>query len=327
MIKAFVFGKFMPFHKGHEALITFAATHCDELLVIPCVSDREHLAGSLRKAWIEDTFVANKKIRVYVLNYSEQELPNTSESSLEVSKLWAEKFKSILPEVGLLISSEPYGEYVAHFMGIEHLFFDVNRTLVPVSATKIRLNPYENWDYLPDAVKPFYQKKVVILGTESTGKTTLTEYLSKYFGAALVRELGRDLIPNSDNFEPKDLERVAAAHQEETQRAIKSLNPLIVMDTDIHITQSYAYFKFGAYLNLPDEWYQTQKADLYLYLTAETPYIQDGSRLSKNERDKLDQYHLSTLTKFGIVFKTLYGNYNSREEEALRMIRRLLENR
>jgi HTH-type transcriptional repressor of NAD biosynthesis genes len=325
MIKAFVFGKFMPFHKGHQAMIAFAAMHCDELIVVPCVSDCESLPGILRKAWIEKTFAANTKIKVSLLNYMEDELPNSSVSSEALSKLWAEKFKSILPDVNLLVTSEPYGEFVANFMGIKHLPFDLSRTEVPVSATKIRNNPYENWDFLPDAVKPHYQRKVVILGTESTGKTSLAEYLSTYFNAALVREMGRELIPDSEKFvssfgRDEDLERVAAAHQRETELAIQSLKPLIVMDTDIHITQSYAFYKFGKYLNLPEVWYRTQKADLYLYLPVETPYVQDGTRLSKNERDELDQCHRDTLKKFELSYERLDFDFNLRAERSVKSI-------
>lgn len=43
MIKAFVFGKFLPFHQGHEHLINFALGHCDQLTVLVCASDRETL--------------------------------------------------------------------------------------------------------------------------------------------------------------------------------------------------------------------------------------------------------------------------------------------
>lgn len=324
MIKAFVFGKFMPFHKGHQAMIAFASMHCDELIVVPCVSDRESLPGILRKAWIEETFAANAKIKVSLLNYSEDELPNSSVSSEALSKLWAEKFKSILPDVNLLVTSEPYGEFVANFMGIKHLPFDLTRTKVPVSATKIRNNPYENWDFLPDAVKPYFQRKVVILGTESTGKTSLAEYLSTYFNAALVREMGRELIPDSEKFEPEDLERVAAAHQRETEHAIQSLKPLIVMDTDIHITQSYAFYKFGKYLNLPKAWYRTQKADLYFYMPVETPYVQDGTRFSKNERDELDQCHRDTLEKFELTYEMLDIDFNLRAEFSVKRILEIL---
>jgi HTH-type transcriptional repressor of NAD biosynthesis genes len=210
-----------------------------------------------------------------------------------------------LPDVQLLVSSEPYGEFVSEYMGIEHHFFDLNRTKYPVSGTKIRKNPLANWDYLPDAVKPYYQQKVVILGTESTGKTTLAEFLSTYFSAALVKEMGRELIPNSEKFELEDLKKVAMAHQQETEKAIISLNRLIIFDTDLHITQSYAFHKFGQYLDLPESCYEAQKANLYLYLSSESPYVQDGSRMSLVERNQLEKYHRETLEKFSINYQTV----------------------
>jgi HTH-type transcriptional regulator, transcriptional repressor of NAD biosynthesis genes len=324
MTKAFVFGKFMPFHNGHRAMIEYAAEHCDELIVLPCISDKESISGKMRKKWIEQTFKWNSRIKVKLFNYKESELPNTSVSSNEVSKIWSEKFKKILADVNLLVTSEPYGELVASFMNIRHLNFDISRTQVPVSATKIRNNPFEYWDFLPDAVKPYYQRKVVILGTESSGKTTLAEYLSTNFNAALVREMGRALIPNSEKFEISDLKRVAAAHQKETAEAIQSLKPLIVMDTDIHITQSYAFYKFGQYLDLPKQWYRTQKADLYLFLPAETPYVQDGSRLSKAERNELGLCHSVTLEKFGIGYHVLSEDFTKRKKEAEAHINQLL---
>jgi HTH-type transcriptional repressor of NAD biosynthesis genes len=324
MTKAFVFGKFMPFHNGHRAMIEYAAEHCDELIVMPCISDKESISGKMRKKWIEQTFKENSKIKVKLLYYKESELPNTSLTSNDVSKIWSEKFKKILPDINLLVTSEPYGELVASFMKIQHLCFDISRAQVPVSATKIRNNPYEYWDFIPDAVKPYYQKKVVILGTESSGKTTLAEYLSTNFNAALVREMGRALIPNSEKFEISDLKRVAAAHQKETRQAIKSLKPLIVMDTDIHITQSYAFYKFGQHLDLPKQWYRTQKADLYLYLSAKTPFVQDGTRLSKSNRNELCLCHRTTLEKFGIGYHDLSEDFTKRKKEAEAHINQLL---
>ena len=324
MTKAFVFGKFMPFHNGHRAMIEYAAEHCDELIVLPCISDKESISGKMRKKWIEQTFKGSSKIKIKLLHYKESELPNTSVTSSDVSKIWSEKFKKILPEVNLLVTSEPYGELVASFMKIRHLCFDISRAQVPVSATKIRNNPYEYWDFLPDVVKPYYQLKVVILGTESSGKTTLAEYLSTNFNAALVREMGRALIPNSEKFEIGDLRKVAAAHHKETVQAIQSLKPLIVMDTDIHITQSYAFYKFGQYLDLPKQWYRTQKADLYLYLLAETPYVQDGTRLKNAARNELDLCHIKTLESFGIGYHVLPADFTERRKKAVGVINQLL---
>jgi HTH-type transcriptional repressor of NAD biosynthesis genes len=96
------------------------------------------------------------------------------------------------------------------------------------------------------------------------------------------------------------------------------------MDTDIHITQSYAFYKFGQYLDLPKQWYRTQKADLYLYLPAETPYVQDGTRLKNAERNELDQCHIKTLENFGIGYHVLPADFTERRKKAVRVINQLL---
>jgi HTH-type transcriptional repressor of NAD biosynthesis genes len=86
-----------------------------------------------------------------------------------------------LPDYSLLITSEEYGNFVATFMNIQHIAFDIPKKLFPVSATAVRNDLFANWKFLPDSVKPDFAIKVVILGTESTGKTTLTEEAFKAF--------------------------------------------------------------------------------------------------------------------------------------------------
>ena len=64
MVKAFVFGKFLPFHKGHEAMINFALTRCDFLTVLVCCSDKENIPSKTRQKWIEKTFECQDKIEI-----------------------------------------------------------------------------------------------------------------------------------------------------------------------------------------------------------------------------------------------------------------------
>jgi HTH-type transcriptional regulator, transcriptional repressor of NAD biosynthesis genes len=130
MVKAFVFGKFLPFHKGHEAMIHFAITKCDLLSVLVCCSDKENIPAGTRKKWIEETFSIYQNIEVLTFNYLENEFPNTSVSSFEVSKVWAEKFREFFPDYDLVITSEDYGNYVASFMGIKHIAFDIAKKTV-----------------------------------------------------------------------------------------------------------------------------------------------------------------------------------------------------
>lgn len=325
MVKAFVFGKFLPFHKGHEAMINFALTKCDFLTVLVCCSNKENIPATTRQKWIEKTFETESKIEIKSYSYSESELPNTSESSQEVSKVWSAKFKEFFPDNDLVITSEEYGNYVASFMKIEHIAFDIPKQLFPVSATAVRNDIFTNWRFLPDSVKPDFAIKVMVLGTESTGKTTLTERLSKHFNCSSVKEAGRDLIANSNSFEFDDLHLVASEHAKRIDKAVLEQSPLIIIDTDIHITKSYANFTFDKTLEVESEIYNSNKADLYLYLNNDVEYMQDGTRLSESDRNLLDISHRQILQQHNIDIIEITGDWEQRFDKAVTTIKQLIE--
>lgn len=320
MVKAFVFGKFLPFHKGHEAMINFALSKCDFLTVLICCSDREQIPANTRQEWITKTFEAETRIGVRIFNYSESELPNTSVASKDVSGIWSAKFKILFPDYQLVITSEEYGDYVASFMGIEHIAFDIPKRLFPVSATAVRNDIFGNWKFLPDSVKPYFAIKVAILGTESVGKTTMTELLARHFKCSAVREAGRDLIADSNAFELEDLYLVAAEHAKRIDRQVSGESPLIIIDTDIHITKSYACFMFGKDLEVDDSIMISNKSDLHLYLNNDVAFVQDGSRLSESDRNLLDRSHRAILDQHGIAITEINGNWDHRFLKAVTAI-------
>jgi HTH-type transcriptional repressor of NAD biosynthesis genes len=324
MTKAFVFGKFLPFHKGHEAMINFALSKCDFLTVLVCCSDKENIPDTVRKSWIEKTFEKQKNIEVKTFNYLESELPNTSETSKEVSEIWADIFKKQMPDYSLLITSEEYGNFVAAFMNIRHIAFDIPKKLFPVSATAVRNDVFTNWEYLPDSVKPDFAIKVVILGTESTGKTTLTEKLSKHFNCSFVLETGRDIIANSNSFTFDDLHLVATEHAKRIDKTILADSPLVIIDTEIHTTKSYSIFAFEKEMEISVNIYNSNKSNLYLYLNNDVEYLQDGTRLSEAERNLLDLSHRQVLTAHNIDIVEIKGNWDERFEKAVEQINKLI---
>ncbi|MEO1053153.1 MAG: AAA family ATPase [Bacteroidota bacterium] len=325
MKKGFTFGKYLPFHNGHKALIDFATKHCDELFVIVSKSDQEKLNCTTRANWISKTYSKEPRVKVIEFNYLESELPNTSVSSAEVSQVWADQFKLIVPEVDILFTSEPYGDLVADFMGIEHQSFDQDRSLNRISATQIRNGLYDHWTFLPDAVKQHFQKKVAVLGTESTGKSTMASFIIEHYPATLVEEVGRDIIENSNHFSQEHLIKIAHAHVENIKVAVAKLAPLVVMDTDIHITQSYAKFSFGKYMKLDESLYAINAANCYLYLNNDVPFVQDGTRLSEHERNALDASHRNTMTQFDIQLEEINGSYAERERKVMVIIDQLMQ--
>lgn len=312
----FVFGKFYPLHKGHLALIRFAKSSCETLDVLVCGSSAELISTEVRCGWLERELSNEAGINIVRYCYDESHLPNTSVAHRGVSQVWSEVFNALFPRADLVVTSEPYGDYVAEYMNIDHMRFDLLRIHEPISATAIRKDLRKHWQYLPPTVQRHFQQTVVISGTESTGKTELARRLTDRYNAALVEEVGRQLIPDSTACTMADLHRVACQHAEAIQAAQSALAPLVIVDTDVYVTQSYAQFTFGQQLELPQEIYAPSDAHRRLYLDASVPHVQDGTRLPEQQRNRLDLSHRATLRAFNQPYLEITGSQWDRRYEA-----------
>lgn len=324
--KGFVFGKFYPLHLGHLAMIQFASQKVQQLSVLVCCSNRETIDCNTRVGWLQAELANNPTINIISYCYDESDLPNTSVSDPDVSAVWAKIFTQLLPDVDLLVTSEDYGDYVAGYMGIRHVLFDKYRQQIPVSATVLRQSIIDNWRFLPDSVKASFQKTIIISGTESTGKTTLTQSLSNLLPATPVTEVARQLIASSKHFSLDDLHQVAHKHADAICQAKQTGVPLVIVDTDIYVTQSYAQFVFNRRLNLSDDIYQANHSDLRLYLDASVPFVQDGSRLTESDRIELDDSHKQTLNEYGQTYTEITGtDWDKRQQQAIDKIKTLFD--
>lgn len=325
-MKGFVFGKFYPFHLGHQKMIEFALTK-GSVTVLVCAETNEKIDGKTRQKWIKETFKNDQNLKVKVFSYNEDDFPNSSVSDWEISKKWSEVFNEYFKEENFLVTSEEYGEMLSEIMDIDHFMFDENRENVQISASKIRENIFDKWNFLPLSVQKYFALKVVFLGTESTGKTFLANTLSEVFKSNKVSEAGRDLIQNSKEFQFEDLEKVLSEHADRIENVDFSKSFLTLIDTDCHITKSYSEFIFNKKLVVPDEILETNKAELYLYLTKDSEYIQDGTRLDIGERNQLDESHRKVLKENGIEFQEISGSWKDREDLASKYILKLIDER
>ncbi|GAB5552614.1 MAG: multifunctional transcriptional regulator/nicotinamide-nucleotide adenylyltransferase/ribosylnicotinamide kinase NadR [Saprospiraceae bacterium] len=315
-----VLGKFYPLHLGHIELIKFAEERCDKTIVLICASDKEKIDGTTRLNWVCETFSGHQKIEPVLLNYSEQELPNTSESSRSVSKIWALKIAKILTKVDVIFSSEAYGNYLAEFLNCDHIPYEPERTSNSISATAIRANPYKHWNFISASAKPFFVKKICFYGTESTGKSTLTKKLAAYYKTTYVPEMARDVIAKTDHCTENHLIEIAELHANTIEKKLHLANKLLFVDTDLNITRSYSKFLFNKKL-IVDQWVENlNHFDLYLYLENDAPYIQDGTRLVKNKRDELDIFHKKELVNRGIQFQSITGDWEERFRKSILII-------
>ena len=322
MKRGLVIGKFMPLHFGHIELIQYAKNFCDEVVVLVCVEDNEPI-GDIRFDWVSNYFKNryDNKIKPILFKFNEKDLSTSSVASQDISKAWSEAILKLNLGIDIIISSEEYGEYVAKYMNIEYQNYDIGRTKLNISATMIRENPYKYWYDMPREVQPYFYKKICIIGTESTGKTILAKKLADYFGGYYVGEMGRELTTSTYDCTYENLINIAHEHAKLIKISDDFKKKILIVDTDITITKSYSKFLFNKELLGYQKWVDDiNKFDLYIYLDNDVPYVQDGTRLSETDRNKLDEYHKAEFEAANIKYELISGNWNERFDKAIKLI-------
>lgn len=301
-------------------MIDFARERCDQLTILICAAGSEDIPGSTRLGWVSEFYAAETSARPVLLEYDENSLTNTSVSSRKVAKVWAEFIKERIAGFDLVFSSEKYGDYLAEYLDARHISFDPPRSGVPVSGTQIRANPLKFWDFLPANVQPYFVKKVCLIGTESTGKSTMAEKLADHFKTLFVPEMAREIIEKTVECTPGHLLQIAELHARAIVEAKKSANRLLFIDTDVNITRSYSRFLFGSELDVAEWMDEANRCDLYLYLENDSEYVQDGTRLDVAERDRLDKEHRKVFNERGIGYIAIRGNWEEKFRTAVDII-------
>ncbi|WP_200975412.1 AAA family ATPase [Echinicola sp. 20G] len=122
-------------------------------------------------------------------------------------------------------------------------------------------------------------KKVVVIGPESTGKSTLAETLASHYGVPWAKEYAREYIENLNReYTYEDLLEIAKGQIEGEELAAKEANELLICDTDLHVIQIWSEHKYRK----TDPWIlaqiQQRKYDLYLLLDIDIPWEEDSQR-------------------------------------------------
>lgn len=197
-------GTFAPFHTGHLSVLEKALSEneCVVLLVSGYSQDRGDLSQMpLKERYkrLKDEFKDNPKVFVTLLDEHVSNDYGHIESLME----FKQSVFSILDIYSTRTESCVINNYVGdkEYVSIMQTYCPefntvlVDRThelAVPISATKIRQDPFKYWDYILPSFYGFFRKVVGVVGASSTGKSTLVEQLAKYFNAPYSIEYGRE---------------------------------------------------------------------------------------------------------------------------------------
>ena len=327
-------GKFCPPHRGHLSAILHAATQCKRLYVI--VSYNKEL---------EDTFKWHPSIKPATLNdrvrwlsielqkFSYIKVIGQNETGVPLYpygwEQWSKMLRETVPEPfqALFGTEKEYSDegYTKYFPEIKYELFNEGIREVPVSATQIREDPYRYWDYILGAARPHFAKRVLICGTESCGKTTLTMLLAKYYNTSWTEEEGRYystryLGGNEKTFSIDDFFNIGIDQREVEEHALRTSNKLVFFDTDSVITQYYCELYTGKKNPKLDVFIDPFRYDVLLFLTPDVEWVLDGFRFKgeQQERERLSNYLLSMYQDYGFQnIIVVSGNYKERLMTAL----------
>ena len=310
MKRGLVIGKFLPVHNGHIELIEFAKVRCDELIVSMSYTRRDTIDPQLRIGWLREIFKGLPSVRVELLedDFDDETLPWDRRISI-----WSEIIRSRFPGIDLIFSSENYGDLLGSSLGIPHIVFDKERKWFPVSSTLIRSQPFKYWQFIPPEVRPYFVKKLCFYGPESTGKSTMAMELAAKYDTQWVPEVARELI-NSNDFSLDDIRRIGRAQTERVLELTKSANKILICDTDVITTEIYS----KVYLDqVPSELFELEKAvkyDQYFFFDIDVPWVDDGLRDLRENRDQMREIFMSELERRGIGYILVRGSWGQRQK-------------
>ncbi|WP_291864894.1 ATP-binding protein [Maribacter sp.] len=173
--------------------------------------------------------------------------------------------------------------------------------------------------------------KIVLFGPESTGKTTLSEQLARYYNTVWVPEYAREYLQNKWNeerktCEPSDLLPIAEGQMRLENNLTKKASEVLICDTDLLETKVYSEAYYIGYCDSILEKYALENTYAIYFLTyIDIPWEKDDLRDKPNDREKMFLYFKETLEKYNRKFITLKGDKKERLSTAIQHIDKLLK--
>jgi NadR type nicotinamide-nucleotide adenylyltransferase len=181
-------------------------------------------------------------------------------------------------------------------------------------------------------------KKIVIIGPESTGKSTLCEQLANHYNTAWCPEYAREyLLKHGKKYDYKDLLTIAKGQIEMEDEHIAMMNMadsrltthdsrLLFIDTDMYIMKVWSEFVFGkCHRYILDE-IATRKYDLYLLCNTDLPWVKDELREYPDLDTRQQLYHIykDIMTHQSVPWVEISGNNDERLQMGIRATDKLL---
>ena len=327
-----VVGKFSPLHRGHEYLIAQALAACEQVAVVGYSQPEFPGCGRLqREAWVARRFPqvinlqvddATVRARCAERAIAWRPMPPNTAPDAEQQDWFAWLLDGPLAlRPDAMFASEAYVfptcERLDRLWGhaVTPVCVDPQRRTRPVSATQIRRDPHAHRAHLHPEVYRSFVRRVVLLGGESSGKTTLAQALAEAFQTAWVPEYGRERwVERDGQLTLQDLLDIGRIQVEREEAALAHANGLLFCDTSPLTTLGYAGWMFGTQPEALQALAQ-RPYDLVVFCEADFDFVQDGTRQSVDFRVTQQAWYEQQLTMRRVPVLRVRGSVAERVDQ------------
>ena len=330
-------GAFDPLHTGHLNCMVRAASQCEELFIVLSFSRRrDRIPVEYRYRWIYNSVKHMEHVRIITLE--DREL---SKEDYDTQDAWEQGRDYVISRMGrapdVVFCGSDYKE-TRRYEELYHcpaVYFD--REEIPVSSTEIFEDPFRYWEYIPAIVRPYFVKKVLLIGGESTGKSTLAQNLAMVFNTVFLAETGREVCDYAGGIEEmmveEDFHEILLRHKLRETEALRNSNRILFVDTDALITRFFSHFLFTdpGILRRNDDLANAIAAinhfDLILFLEPTVAFVQDGTRNERllEDREGYSRQIKRIFDEAGLKYYCIDGDYEQRFLSAREIIRKELK--
>ncbi len=167
--------------------------------------------------------------------------------------------------------------------------------------------------------------RVVLIGSESTGKTTLAADLAARYGTVWSPEFARAYVDRKHGpLERSDVEPIARGQIAGEDEAARRASRLLILDTDLLSTVVYGRHYYGRCPDWVEKAARRRLGDLYLLHHPDVPWVVDGAQRDQPQaREQVHARFQAALEAFGARYVDLRGTWPERRAAAVAAINAL----
>ncbi len=163
-------------------------------------------------------------------------------------------------------------------------------------------------------------KKIAIIGSESTGKSTLAKKLAEYYKTEWVPEFARSYLNSLDrNYNQEDLLKIAKGQLDWESEKEKAAKQILFCDTSLIVIKIWSEHKYGEVNPWVLEQLENNKYNFYLLTNIDIPWEADPQREHPDEeqREYFFKKYKTYLQGKNLPYSVVSGTGNKRINSAM----------